>query len=47
MMKSMNLDSSNLEYEDEEWKQLVEQMSAPPPDPAIEIAQMRMQGEMG
>lgn len=40
-LKSLRLDATRFEFDDEEWKQVVEKMLQPPPDPRIEIAQLR------
>lgn len=42
-LKSQKLDYSNFDYEDEDWKQLVEQMGAPQPDSSVEVATIRGQ----
>jgi len=39
------INPSKLDYEDEEWKGVVEQMSQPQADPKLEIAQMKMQSD--
>ena len=44
-MKSQRLDPKNFDYEDDEWKQLVEQMSAPPADSSVQVAQLKIDFE--
>ncbi len=45
LLKSQRLDVKNFEFDDEEWKQIVEQMSQPQQaaDPRLEVEQMRQQ----
>lgn len=42
-LKSQRLDHKEFEYDDEEWQKVVEQISAPPPDSAVEVANIRAQ----
>lgn len=44
-LMSQKLDPKNFAYDDEEWKQVVEQMSAPPADSSLQIAQMKVEFE--
>lgn len=44
-LMSQKLDPKNFAYSDDEWKQVVENMSAPPPDSSLQIAEMRVQFE--
>ena len=37
-LKSQRLDVNRFNYDDEEWKKVVEKMSQPPPNPAVEVA---------
>lgn len=39
-LRSQRLDPKNFEFDDEEWKKVLEQMSAPPPDTSLQIAEM-------
>jgi hypothetical protein len=43
MLKMNKIDPTLLAYDDEEWQKVVENMSQPQTDPAIEIEQMRIQ----
>jgi len=43
LLKSQRLDPKNFNYDDEEWQQLVEQLSAPPPDSSVEVANIKAQ----
>lgn len=45
MLKAQRLDPLTLDYEDEDWKKIVENLSAPKPDSALEIAQLRVEHE--
>ena len=40
-LKSLRLDASRFEFDDDDWKALVEKMNQPPQDSAVQIAQMR------
>lgn len=44
-MKSQRLNPEDMDYDDEDWRQLVQQMSQPPSDPRVEVAQLRIQHE--
>jgi len=44
-LKSRRFAPKNFQYDDEEWKQTVEQLSSPPPDSAVEVATLRAQTE--
>lgn len=46
VLRAYHLDPDNLNYDDDEWKQLVEQMSQPAADPKLEIAQLQQQTTM-
>ena len=46
VLKAYHLDPDTLDYDDEEWQGLVEQMSQPPSDPKLEIAQLQQQTTM-
>ena len=41
LLEAMGLDPAKLAFDDDEWKQVVEQISQPPPDPAVEVEKMR------
>ena len=41
-LKSLKFDTKNFEYEDEEWKKIVEQMGQKPQDPRLEVTQMQL-----
>lgn len=45
-LKAYHLDPDTLDYDDEEWQTLVEQMSQPPADPKLEIAQLQNETTM-
>lgn len=45
LLKANKLDVSRFEYDDEEWRQIVEQMAQPQQDPRTQIAQMQMEGK--
>jgi hypothetical protein len=45
LLKINKLNPDRFDYEDEEWQQIVEQMSQPPADPRVEIAQMKVQSD--
>ena len=45
LLKTRKLNLKLFEYDDDEWQQIVEQMSAPPPDSSLQIAEMRLQSE--
>ncbi|PHS09398.1 MAG: hypothetical protein COA78_12110 [Blastopirellula sp.] len=45
MFRINKINPAKLDYDDEEWKALVEQLSSPPPDPKLEIAQMKVQSD--
>ena len=42
-LQSQRLPPENFEYDDEEWQGVVEQMSAPPQDSSVQIAQMKLE----
>jgi hypothetical protein len=42
-LKSSKLNIKKFQYDDEEWKKTVEQMSQPAPDPRVEIASMNVE----
>ena len=43
MLKAQRLDPKRFEYDDEQWQQIVENMSKPKPDSSVEVAQIRAQ----
>lgn len=43
-LKSNRLDVSQFEFDDDEWKGIVEKMSQPPQDSAMQVAQIREEG---
>lgn len=45
MLKTNKLDPTRFNYEDEEWQQIVENMSQPEQDPKLEIEQMKIQAQ--
>lgn len=45
-LKSQKLDPSRFEYDDEEWQQVVQNMQQPPPNPAVEVANIRSQTDL-
>ena len=45
-LNSIGLDTDKLHYSDEEWQSVVQQMTQPPPDPKLEIENMRLQAAM-
>ena len=45
-LKSKRLDPKRFEYDDEEWQQVVQQMSQPAADPRLEVAQMNADTKM-
>jgi len=45
-LKSRRFDPEDFEYDDEEWQQLVQQIVSPPPDSALQIAEMNNQTKM-
>ena len=45
-LKSQRLDPAMFEFDDEEWKAVVEQMMSPPPQPQVEVANIRSQTEL-
>ncbi len=44
-LKSQRFTPKNFEYDDQEWQQIVEQMSAPPPDSSVQVAEIRAELE--
>ena len=46
VLKAYHLDPESLNYDDEKWQEIVEQMSQPPSDPKLEIAQLQQQTSM-
>ena len=40
LLRSRRLKPSDYDYDDDEWRQIVEKMSQPPPDPRVEVATM-------
>lgn len=40
LLRSRRLKPADYDYDDEEWQQIVENMSQPPPDPRVEVATM-------
>ena len=44
-MKSQRVNPSLLDYDDEEWQKIVQSMSKPAEDPALQIAQMKIEHE--
>lgn len=46
-LKGQKFDPARFQYDDEEWKKVVEQMSQPAPDSSVEVAQIKAEGEMG
>lgn len=45
MLKAQRLDPKRFEYDDEQWQQIVENMSKPKPDSSVEVAQIRAQAQ--
>lgn len=45
-LKSNRLDVGRFEYDDDEWKKIVEQMSQPPQDSAVQVATIREEGAL-
>ena len=45
MIRTRKLNPKDFEYDDEEWQKIVEKMGQPPPDPRIEQANIREQGQ--
>lgn len=45
MLKSRKFDPANFQYDDDKWEQIVQNMSQKPPDPRVQIAQLKEQGE--
>ncbi len=43
LMRARRLKPEDFEYDDEEWRQIVEKMSQPPPDSSVEVANIRAQ----
>ena len=46
VLKAYHLDPDALDYDDEEWQKIVEQMAQPQADPKLEIAQLQQQTTM-
>lgn len=46
VLKAYHLDPESLDFDDEKWQEIVEQMSQPPADPKLEIAQLQQQTTM-
>lgn len=44
VFKGQRLDPKSMDYDDEEWQQIVEQMSQPPQDSRTQVEQMRQEG---
>ena len=45
MLKARHLDPKLMDYDDEEWQQIVEKLSQPPADSSVEVATIRAQAE--
>lgn len=43
-LKSMRFDPSRFEYDDDKWEEVVQRMLQPPPDSALQVAQIREEG---